>query len=136
MTDTKISNKIEIIRRKKLSDDRGWFLKTLTGKESGLPNHTGEIYVVCGYPKQSRGGHYHLKAKEWFTLISGKAILNLVDINTLEKDSIVIDSEYPMTIVIPPMIAHSFANIENNNFVLITYTDILYNPDDTVNFNL
>ena len=131
-----MSNKIEIIKRKKLIDDRGWFLKILTGKENGLPNHSGEIYVVCGSPNQTRGGHYHLKAKEWFTLISGKAVLNLFDINTLEKDSIVIDSEAPITIVIPAMIAHSFANIANNEFVLIAYTDILYNPDDTVNFNI
>ena len=136
MTDTPISNKIEIIKRKKLSDERGWFLKTITGKEADLPNYTGEVYVVCGYPEQSRGGHYHIKAKEWFTLISGKATLNLVDINTFEKESIIIDSDDPITIVIPPLIAHSFSSIDKNNFILIAYTDVLYNPDDTINFNL
>jgi len=106
-----LKNKITIIERKKLGDSRGWFLKVIDGKEEGLPGYTGEIYLThASGLDQVRGNHYHPKATEWFTLIADK----------------------PQTIVIPPNVAHAFVNTKEEPFLLLAYTDELYNPEDTI----
>lgn len=46
MSSINIESKIKIISRRKISDNRGWFLKIIDGKENSLPNYTGEIYIV------------------------------------------------------------------------------------------
>lgn len=60
-------------------------LKIIDGKENSLPNYTGEIYIVSAISGESRGGHYHNRAIEWFTLVEGNAVLKLEDIRTNEK---------------------------------------------------
>jgi dTDP-4-dehydrorhamnose 3,5-epimerase-like enzyme len=136
MTDIKsLSDRIEIIPRKRIEDSRGWFLKTLTGKEDGLPNRTGEIYTVFSERGASRGGHFHKEAREWFTLLTGKSKLHLKDTNTGELFTIELDSANPITVVIPPFVAHRFDSIDNESFLLLAYTDEIYNPADTISLN-
>lgn len=48
-------DKVKIIQRRLIKDNRGWFLKTLTGLEEEIPTHTGEVYVTMAKPGQSRG---------------------------------------------------------------------------------
>ena len=133
MTDIKsVSERIEIIPRNKIEDNRGWFLKAITGYEKGLPKHTGEVYIVFSENGASRGGHYHKEAKEWFTLLSGCAKLHLKDILTNELMSIDLDSSKPLTIVIPPFIAHRFDAIEKESFLLLAYADVIYDSTDTI----
>ena len=62
MSSINIESKIKIISRRKISDNRGWFLKIIDGKENSLPNYTGEIYIVSAISGESRGGHYHNRA--------------------------------------------------------------------------
>ncbi|MCZ4224371.1 WxcM-like domain-containing protein [Pedobacter rhodius] len=131
-----LKDKIEIIPRKFLKDERGWLFKTLTGTEKGLPNYTGEIYTVCGLPNQIRGGHYHKEATEWFTIIGGEATLKLKDILTLEELTLKLSIEEPITIVVPPLVAHQFENPSDKEFLLLAYSNLLYDPKDTIIFNL
>lgn len=49
-------DKVKIIQCRLIKDNRGWFLKTLTGLEEEFPAHTGEVYVTMGKPGQSKGG--------------------------------------------------------------------------------
>ena len=80
-----LRDKIQIIPRKLIKDERGWFYKAITGKEGNIPTHTGEVYLTMGKPGQTKGGHYHPLAVEWFTVIEGEAILKLEDVSTHEK---------------------------------------------------
>ncbi len=132
-----LKDKITVIERKKLGDTRGWFMKVIDGKEEGLPDHTGEIYLTHASGKgQVRGNHYHNKAKEWFTLLQGKAELKLMDMKTEEVMSITLSADEPKTIVIPPGVAHAFLNTEEEPFLLLAYTDELYDPVDTIPHSL
>ena len=132
-----LKEKIEIIERKKLGDSRGWFMKVIDGKEKGIPNHTGEIYLThASGLDQVRGNHYHPKAKEWFILLEGKAELKLKDMDTSELYSLILDKNIPQTIVIPPNVAHAFINIQEEPFLLLAYTDELYDPKDTISVTL
>jgi dTDP-4-dehydrorhamnose 3,5-epimerase-like enzyme len=41
-----LSERVIIIPRKLIVDERGWFFKAITGKEENLPSHTGEVYLT------------------------------------------------------------------------------------------
>lgn len=129
----KIEDKVRIIERRLIADHRGWFLKAIDGHEQGLPGHTGEVYLTCGTGGQAKGGHYHPLAQEWFTLITGRATLHLQDVETGQTMRIALDAAAPVTVYIPPKVAHIVVNASaEDEFILLAYTDLLYDPTDTV----
>lgn len=131
-----LKDKIKIIPRQLIIDNRGWFLKVITGTEEQLPSHTGEIYLTMGKSKQAKGGHYHPEAKEWFTLIEGEATLKLEDIFTHEKMEINLSFDNAITVFVPNNIAHIFINHSDKDFIILAYTDKLYNPLDTKSYEI
>ena len=124
--------KVRIIPRRLITDDRGWFLKAITGTEEDIPSHTGEVYLTIGKPGQAKGGHYHPEAVEWFTIIDGSAILKLEDIETHERLDIEMPFEKAQTVFIPNNVAHIVVNNSDKDFILLAYTDKLYDPADTI----
>lgn len=131
-----LKDKIKIIPRRLIKDDRGWFLKVITGTEENIPCHTGEIYLTMGKPGQIKGGHYHLEAVEWFTVIEGEALLRLMDMDTKERMEIKMSLSEAITVFVPNNIAHDFKNTGNTNFIVLAYTDKLYDSKDTIAFKL
>lgn len=129
-----LNDKIKIIPRRLIIDDRGWFLKVIDGKETNIPCYTGEVYLTSATPGEAKGGHYHEKANEWFTLVTGECELKIVDINTGEKLSIYLSSIKPETIYVPNNVAHIFINNSSNDFILLAYSDQLFVPEDTIMF--
>lgn len=129
-------DKVHIIKRRLIADDRGWFLKAITGTEEWLPSHTGEVYVTMGKPGQAKGGHYHPKAVEWFTIIEGSAILKLEDVETHECRVIELPFEKSQTVFIPNGVAHIVVNNSDKNFILLAYTDKLFDPTDTIAYKI
>lgn len=128
-------DKVRIIPRRLIADDRGWFLKAITGTEEDIPSHTGEVYLTMGKPGQAKGGHYHPEAVEWFTIIEGNAILKLEDMETHERRDIEMPFEKTQTVFIPNGVAHIVVNNSDKNFILLAYTDKLYDPADTIPFS-
>lgn len=128
--------KVKIIKRRLIADDRGWFLKAITGTEENIPSHTGEVYLTMGRPGQAKGGHYHPKAVEWFTIIEGAAILKLQDMETHERMDIEMLFDKAQTVFIPNNVAHMVVNNSNENFILLAYTDKLYDPTDTIPYTI
>lgn len=128
--------KVQIINRRLIADDRGWFLKAITGTEDGIPNHTGEVYLTMGKPGQAKGGHYHPEAVEWFTVIQGSAVLKLEDMQTHERRDIDMSLEKAITVFIPNNVAHVVVNSSDDDFILLAYTDKLYDPKDTIAYTI
>ena len=126
-------DKVRIIPRRLIADDRGWFLKAITGTEEDIPSHTGEVYLTMGKPGQAKGGHYHPEAVEWFTIIEGSAILKLEDMETHERRDIEMPFEKAQTV--PNGVAHIVVNNSDKDFILLAYTDKLYDPADTIKFD-
>lgn len=131
-----LRDKIKIIPRRLIKDDRGWFLKAITGTEKDIPSHTGEVYLTMGKPGEIKGGHYHPEAVEWFIVIEGTAMLRIEDIYTHERIEIPMSLEDANTIYIPNNIAHDFINIGSTNFIVLAYTDKLFDPKDTILYKL
>lgn len=130
-----LQDKIQIIPRKLLRDDRGWFLKVITGKEEGLPPYTGEVYLTMGKPGEMKGGHYHPLANEWFTMVDGESVLLLEDVETKELLEMPLRFEDATTVMIPNGVAHAFVNKSKANFTVLAYTDQLYDPADTIAYS-
>ena len=128
--------KVQIINRRLIADDRGWFLKAITGTEDGIPNHTGEVYLTMGKPGQAKGGHYHPEAVEWFTVIQGSAVLKLEDMQTHERRDIEMSLEKAITVFIPNNVAHVVVNSSDDDFILLAYTDKLYDTKDTIAYTI
>lgn len=129
-------NKVRIISRRLIKDERGWFLKAITGTEDEIPSHTGEVYLTMGTPGQIKGGHYHPEAVEWFTVIEGEAVLLLEDIETHERKEIPMNLEQAISVFVPNNVAHEFKNVGDNNMIILAYTDKLYVPTDTIAYKL
>lgn len=129
-----IAQSIRILPRRLVADDRGAFIKCIDGKEADLPSFTGEVYMVRGFPGQRRGDHYHLRAREWFTVIAGEGVLALQDVATGERLDLSLSAARPQTVVVPAGIAHVFVNAATakEHLVVVAYTDLLYDPADTV----
>lgn len=128
--------KVRIIPRRLISDDRGWFLKVITGTEEDIPSHTGEVYLTMGKPGQAKGGHYHPEALEWFTVIEGEAILKLEDMDTHERRDIEMSLDKAISVFIPNNVAHIVVNNSDKDFILLAYTDKLYDPKDTIPYTI
>ncbi|MDO5527215.1 MAG: WxcM-like domain-containing protein [Prevotella sp.] len=129
-------DKVRIIPRRLIADERGWFLKAITGTEEDIPAHTGEVYLTMGRPGQAKGGHYHPEAVEWFTIIEGRAILKLEDMETHERRNIYMQFEKAQTVFIPKGVAHVVVNNSDKDFILLAYTDKLYDPADTISYKI
>ena len=124
-----------LIPRRLIKDERGWFLKAITGTETKLPQYTGEVYLTMGKSGQKKGGHYHPLANEWFTVIDGTALLILEDVETKERKAIELSLDSPQTVFVPNNVAHIFSSIGNSSFIVLAYSDLLYNPADTITYN-
>lgn len=128
--------KVQIIPRCLIKDQRGWFFKAITGTEDGIPPHTGEVYLTMGTSGQIKGGHYHPDAVEWFTVIEGEAVLRLEDIETHERKEIPMNLELANSVFVPNNVAHDFKNVGDSNMIILAYTDKLYDPADTIAYKL
>lgn len=129
-------DKVQIIKRRLIADERGWFLKAITGTEEGIPNQTGEVYLTMGKQGQAKGGHYHPEAVEWFTVIQGSALLKLEDMETHERRNIEMSLDKAITVFIPNNVAHVVVNNSDKDFILLAYTDKLYDPKDTIAYTI
>ena len=127
-----INNLYQLIGRQKIIDERGFFLKIMTGFELGLHQQFGEIYVIQGSKGKARANHYHNLATEWFTLLHGCVQLNLRHVDTGETASLLLSEESPITVRVNQRVAHSLVGIEEFDYMLIAYTDIRYEPKDTI----
>lgn len=131
-----LADRVRIINRRLIKDERGWFLKAITGTEQDIPSHTGEVYLTMGKPGQAKGGHYHPEAVEWFTVIEGNVILKLEDILTHERMDIELCIDKAISVFIPNNVAHIVENCGDTDFILLAYTDKLYDPADTIPYTI
>ena len=73
-----------------------------------------------------RGGHYHKKKVEHFYVISGKLLVQMVDLDTQEKSEVRLREGQRVTI--HPNCAHRFT--AEKLAQVIEYFDALYDPED------
>ena len=112
----------QFLRQKRLIQDRG----ELALIEDGMGfRHLGYFSLKNG-PGLFRGGHYHAKKTEHFYVITGKLCVQTVDLDTQEKEVVLLHPG--QRVVISPRCAHRFTAEEDAQ--VIEYYDSEYDPDD------
>lgn len=117
----------------KFEDKRGFLIEFL--KHSELPEGKqlfGQIYLATIKPGCLRGNHFHKEKNEYFAIMSGRVSLVVEDINTKDREEVVIESsgDSIKRIRVGANVAHAIKNISDNEVVLCAYTDKEYYADN------
>lgn len=114
-------------------DKRGWLSEIIKADDvSG--GKFGQMLITVAHPGEVKGGHYHMRKKEWFCLIKGKCLMTLKNIQTGEKKDIILSDKKLQLIQMPLYVAHFFKNTGNEDMYLLAYSEELFNPLDPDTF--
>jgi dTDP-4-dehydrorhamnose 3,5-epimerase-like enzyme len=124
--------RVEILEGRIRTDARGR-LHVVLGASQLPPNASfGELYLVfTDHPGDRRGDHRHSRADEWFAVVEGRAILELVDPDTQGRREIELSADVPHTVRVPAGLAHCLVNRGPGRMVAVAWSTEEYDPQDT-----
>ncbi len=91
------------------SDSRGTFVETI---RLGIG---GQVSFSTTYSGITRGNHFHTRKIERFTVIKGRALIELRKIGTTQVYSLELNGEEPSFVDIPIWYTHNITNIGNDD---------------------
>ena len=106
------------------ADQRGVFVETV---KTGIG---GQISFSITVPGVTRGNHFHTRKIERFTVIKGKARIQLRRIGTNEILNFYLDGSYPSYVDMPIWYTHNITNIGNDELYTQFWINEKYNPED------
>jgi UDP-2-acetamido-2,6-beta-L-arabino-hexul-4-ose reductase len=109
---------------KQHSDERGSFTE-LIRLESG-----GQVSFSTTLPNITRGNHFHTRKIERFSVIKGKALIQIKKIGTSEIIELELDGNKPAYVDIPIWCIHNITNIGDDILYTCFWINEPYNPDD------
>jgi len=120
----------EVRPLRRLDDSRGWFLKALQARH--LQGRAfGEAYLSVGAPGETRANHFHRRTTEWFCPVAGRGTLYLFDVETSRRAQVRFDAESPVSVRVPPGVAHSLVADAGDELAVLAVADVEYDPEDT-----
>lgn len=112
------------IKLKKNIDERGVFVETI---KLGIG---GQVSFSTTVPGITRGNHYHTRKIERFTVIKGKARIQLRKIGTEEVIDLYLDGEEPSYVDMPVWFTHNITNIGDDELYTQFWINEWYDADD------
>ena len=109
---------------KKHTDERGIFVETI---KLGVG---GQVSFSTTVPGITRGNHYHTRKIERFTVIKGKAVIQLRKIGTNEIFSFKLDGKNPSYVDMPVWYTHNIKNVGDEELYTQFWINEWYNPND------
>lgn len=116
------------VKLKKNTDDRGSFIEII---RLGIG---GQVSYSTTNEGITRGNHFHTRKIERFTVIQGKAKIQLRKINTDEILDFYLDGENPSYVDMPIWYTHNITNIGDSELLTIFWINEPYNPIDPDTF--
>lgn len=108
----------------KHTDPRGMFVETI---KIGVG---GQVSFSTTVPGITRGNHYHSRKIERFTVIKGKARIQLRKIGTDEVLDFFLDGNEPAYVDMPIWYTHNITNIGEEELYTQFWINEWYNPED------
>lgn len=108
----------------KHADTRGVFVETI---KIGVG---GQVSFSTTVPGVTRGNHYHSRKIERFTVIKGKARIQLRKIGTNEVLNFFLDGNEPSYVDMPIWYTHNITNIGDEELYTQFWINEWYNPTD------
>ena len=109
-------------------DERGSLFEILRFKDHGIPGE-GQLYTFSIEPGMRRGDHYHLKKQEWFTCVSGSAIVLLTSSDGRDL-AVEMSAKEPKIIYASPGTTHALINKNDSVAVIVSYGSKQHDPED------
>ncbi|MHA8054494.1 polysaccharide biosynthesis C-terminal domain-containing protein [Aquirufa nivalisilvae] len=106
------------------TDERGTFSEIIK-LETG-----GQVSFSTTFPQITRGNHFHTRKIERFSVIKGKALIQLRKIGSNDVLDFYLDGDEPAFIDIPIWYTHNIKNIGNELLITIFWINESYNPND------
>ncbi len=127
---------LRVLPRRRDGDSRGWLLKVAAGPEGRAGGGFAEAYVVEARPGAVRGHHYHRSCREWFTPIRGSGRILLEDPGTGQQRTIVVSGDAPVTVEVPPGVAHALEADPAGPLWVVAVATHPYDPRDVVAYRV
>jgi len=108
----------------KHSDNRGAFV------EVARTNSSGQFSYSTTVPGITRGNHYHTRKAERFTVIKGKATIELRKIGTDKVITYHLDGENPSFVDMPIWTTHNITNIGDEELLTLFWINEPYDAAD------
>ena len=115
------------------TDNRGWLAEILRAGEGVAPAF-GQIFVTVAPPGVTKGGHYHTRKVEWFSVIQGTARLVLYELATKRRQEVEMGEHNLVTVRIGPGVAHYITNTGPGTMTLLVYAEEVFDPADPDTF--
>lgn len=112
------------IKLQKHVDNRGIFVETI---KLGVGGQISFSTTVSGI---TRGNHYHTRKIERFTVIKGKARIQIRKIGTTETFNFDLDGNEPAYVDMPIWHTHNITNVGNEELYTQFWINEWYNPAD------
>ena len=113
------------VKYNKHTDSRGSFIELI---RLGVG---GQVSFSTTKPGITRGNHFHTRKIERFSVIKGKALIQLRRIGTNEVIDFYLDGEEPAYVDMPIWYTHSIKNIGEEVLYTNFWINESYNPEDT-----
>jgi len=127
---------VRVLEQARFEDARGYLQKILTAGQCDGTAPRGEVYVTCASPGEAKGNHFHRKMGEWFAVVQGEAVIEIVDPLTGQRRSIPFGVSRPRSIYIPAGLAHAVVNRSNAPVVCVAWAERDHDPDDVFPFTV
>ena len=105
-------------------DARGVYVETV---RCGTMGQVSFSTTLCGF---TRGNHFHTRKIERFTVIKGKARIQLRKIGTDDVVNFYLDGKEPSYVDMPIWYTHNITNIGNEELYTQFWINEWYNPND------
>lgn len=112
-------------KHKKFEDKRGLFSELIRCSSEGQTSYSVTM------PGELRGNHFHTKKIERFSVIAGKARIQLREILSEKKIEFILDGQTPSYIDMPVWYTHNIKNIGEEDLVTIFWTNEHYKEDSS-----
>lgn len=106
------------------TDHRGSFVELIRLKSGG------QISFSTTVPGVTRGNHFHTRKIERFSVISGKAKIELRKIDSNKVISLIIDGDRPAYVDMPVWYTHNIINIGETELLTVFWINEFYDPKD------
>jgi len=129
--DDKMNSGYEQLRISPFQDHRGQLKKIVQKSTLSGEQEIEEIYVLYSNKDTVRGNHFHKQTIEFFTVLSGEAIMAFSDTDKRNMDIITIKSSDNQTIKVYPNTVHAIKNVSEAPLIVLAVSLKEYNPQDT-----
>jgi UDP-2-acetamido-2,6-beta-L-arabino-hexul-4-ose reductase len=124
--------KLKIYEVKKHADHRGWLCEIL--REDLIRNKIAQIHVSLSKKGILRGGHYHKRKFEWFSVIRGRARFYFKNLKSGQEREIELSGDDLRVIEVPPFVHHKVQSLTQNMLFLVGVNEV-YDENDSDTFS-